>query len=129
MAEARTDIRSCDACGTPTTRPRGGLCPACFLRRPPDEVPLRGACASCHERRRMLLRWTRLPTGLVLTCHNCGHVADHARPRVRDVPMLRDLLTRERRATERRENTILVDAREKGRRKTPRRFGDRTIPA
>ena len=89
--------RPCDACGTPTDEPRAGLCPKCHRLEPSGVIPAHGACASCHERRRILLRWTRLPSALVVTCFNCGHVADFAEPRVQDIPSLRALLQRDRR--------------------------------
>ncbi|MSP61046.1 MAG: hypothetical protein EXR72_12020 [Myxococcales bacterium] len=118
--------RSCDGCGRPTDEPRRGLCSACYIREPSDAIPIHGACASCGERRRMILRWARLAVGRVLTCYNCGHVADNARPKVQDVPALRDLMTRDRRTDDRRKGLIRLDG-EDGRRGTVRRAPDRLL--
>jgi hypothetical protein len=96
----------------------------CWAIEPEGTIPVLGACASCGERRRILLRWARLRVGRVLTCWNCGHVADQAKPRPLDVPALRALLTRDRRASDRRNKTMTTDGAS-GRRRRIRRAPDR----
>lgn len=56
----------------------------------------------------MVLRWTRLGPDRVITCQNCGFIADRTRPRPRTVDDLKDRLARERRlARDRRRNYII----------------------
>src|SRR5262245_57063180 len=89
----RTFQRLPDAAGL-----RRGLCRACYLRAwRGTELPADASCVTCAERRRMVLRWTRLADGKVITCQNCGFIADKARPRLRDLAELRRRLQRERR--------------------------------
>jgi hypothetical protein len=71
----------------------------------------------------MVLRWTRLGEERVVTCQNCGFVADKARPRLASLSQLRERLWRERRrAPDRRTSYVieLLDPRE--RRLQPRRI-------
>ena len=119
--------RPCDACGAPTKEPRRGLCPACVAVEPDETLPVHGACASCGERRKILLRWTRLAAGRVLTCHNCGHVADVTRPLLADVEALRQRLAREQRSRRdrRQPGSPLLDPPGQGRRRRIRRVPDR----
>jgi len=54
------------------------------------------------------LRWTRLQAGKVVTCQNCGFLADRMRPRPASLDELKARLERERRvARDRRRNYII----------------------
>jgi hypothetical protein len=85
------------------------MCRACYLRAwRGTELPDGAACLTCPERRRMVLRWTRLGDERVITCQNCGFIADRIRPRPENVDQLRARLERERRrARDRRRNYII----------------------
>jgi hypothetical protein len=104
------------------------MCRACYLRHwRGTALPESAACLGCKERRRMVLRWTRLgPTdvGRVVTCQNCGFIADKARPRPRTVEELQRILERERRqARERRRNYVIEPSDPAERRNALRRRG------
>jgi len=102
---------------------RRGMCRACYLRAwRGTELPVGAACATCPERRRMVLRWTRLGTDKVITCQNCGFIADRTRPRPRTVDELKERLERERRrARDRRRNYVIEPSDPAERRVAPRR--------
>ena len=102
---------------------RRGMCRACYLRHwRGTSLPEAASCVICHERRRIVLRWTKMGATRAITCQNCGFVADKARPRPRSLDELRRLLERERRATrERRRNYIVEPSDPKERRTTLRR--------
>jgi hypothetical protein len=109
---------------------RRGMCRACYLRHwRGTALPEAAACVGCKERRRLVLRWTRLgpgtgEAGRVVTCQNCGFIADKARPKPRTVEELRRLLTRERRLQrERRRNYVVEPADPAERRRALRRRG------
>jgi hypothetical protein len=55
------------------------------------------------------LRWTRVGAGRVVTCQNCGFLADRARPQPRDLDELKARLTRERRRSRDRRNNYVID--------------------
>lgn len=99
------------------------MCRACYLRHwRGTALPDSAACVICHERRRIVLRWTRVGGARAVTCQNCGFIADKARPRPRSLDELRTLLERERRATrERRRNYIVEPSDPKERRRGLRR--------
>jgi len=88
---------------------RRGLCRACYLRAwRGTELPEGASCVTCSEQRRMVLRWTRLTDEKVITCQNCGFIADKARPKPRDLAELKKRLARERRlARDRRRNYVI----------------------
>src|SRR5258707_1062538 len=87
--------KSADSCGVSLRR---GMCRACYLRQwRGTALPDAAACVTCHERRRIVLRWTKVGGTRAVTCQNCGFVADKARPRPRSLDELRELLKRERR--------------------------------
>src|SRR5436305_1264098 len=113
---------ACRTCHGSSSALRRGLCRACYLRAwRGTELPAGAACVTCPERRRMVLRWTRLGTARVVTCQNCGFIADRARPRPRTLDELKERLARERRARDRRNNYI-VDLHDPAeRRVAPRR--------
>ncbi len=87
---------------------RRGMCRACYLRAwRGTELPTDAKCCSCDEQRRVVLRWTQLGDGRVVTCQNCGFLADKTRPRVKNQRELVERLERERRRLERRRNYVV----------------------
>ncbi|MGZ3406588.1 MAG: hypothetical protein ACXVAN_09120 [Polyangia bacterium] len=102
---------------------RRGMCRACYLRQwRGTALPDGAACVTCHERRRIVLRWTKVGATRAVTCQNCGFVADKARPRPRSLDELRELLKRERRLLrERRRNYVIEPADPSERRHALRR--------
>ncbi|HEX6836638.1 MAG TPA: hypothetical protein VF334_08700 [Polyangia bacterium] len=102
---------------------RRGMCRACYLRHwRGTALPHDAACLICHERRRIVLRWTRVGGTRAVTCQNCGFVADKARPRPRSLDELAELLRRERRrARERRRNYVVEPSDPNERRRALRR--------
>jgi hypothetical protein len=115
-------------CASCRAQPRGcglrkGLCRACYLRAwRGTELPADASCATCPERRRMVLRWTQLATARVVTCQNCGFIADKSRPRPRDLDELQRRLQRERRVhRDRRANYVIEPLDPAERRLRPRR--------
>jgi hypothetical protein len=96
-----------DTCGVGLRR---GMCRACYLRHwRGTALPDGAACISCRERRRIVLRWTKVGGERVVTCQNCGFVADKARPRPATLDELELLLRRERRATRERRRNYVID--------------------
>src|SRR5258708_39782736 len=91
--------KSADACHSASwVGLRRGLCRACYLREwRGTALPEGAACTICKERRRIVLRWTKVGTQRIVTCQNCGFVADKARPRPRTVEELHERMLRERR--------------------------------
>jgi len=106
---------------------RRGMCRACYLRHwRGTALPEKAACACCQEKRRIVLRWTRVGTKRVVTCQNCGFVADKARPRPGSLDELKALMARERRqGRERRNNYVIEPADPAERRQALRRVGRR----
>ena len=102
---------------------RRGMCRACYLRHwRGTALPDDAACMICHERRRIVLRWTRVGGTRAVTCQNCGFIADKARPRPRSLDELAELLRRERRrARERRRNYVVEPSDPNERRRALRR--------
>ncbi len=89
---------------------RRGMCRACYLRHwRGTALPDGAACVICSERRRMVLRWTRVGGERVVTCQNCGFLADKARPRPRTVAELGRVLQRERRQERERRRNYVID--------------------
>jgi len=113
-----------DACGVGLRR---GMCRACYLRQwRGTALPQAAACVVCQERRRIVLRWTKVAAERVVTCQNCGFVADKARPRPRTLDELRLLLSRERRQERERRRNYIIDSGDPGeRRGALRRAGRR----
>jgi hypothetical protein len=118
LARCRTCQREPDSSGL-----RRGLCRACYLRAwRGAELPDGATCVTCSEKRRVVLRWTRLAAAKVVTCQNCGFLADRMRPRPRDADELRARLARDRRrARDRRVNYIVDPSDPSERRTRPRR--------
>ena len=86
------------------------MCRACYLRQwRGTALPEAAACVTCHERRRIVLRWTKVGGTRAVTCQNCGFVADKARPRPRSLDELRELLKRERRLLRERRRNYVVE--------------------
>lgn len=104
------------------------MCRACYLRHwRGTALPEGASCVACKERRRLVLRWTKLGATRAVTCQNCGFIADKARPRPRTLDELRALLTRERRvARERRRNYVVEPGDPAERRQKLRRRGRTT---
>jgi hypothetical protein len=87
---------------------RKGLCRACYLRAwRGAELPQKAHCALCPEKRRMVLRWTRVGAGKLVTCQNCGFISDRLRPKPRTLEDLKDCIARERRLRDRRRNFVI----------------------
>lgn len=71
----------------------------------------------------MVLRWTRLGEDRVVTCQNCGFIADKARPRLATIEELRERLRRERRRAPDRRSCYVIDLLDpRERRLRPRRI-------
>lgn len=119
------DVQVCRTChrAPDSVGLRRGLCRACYLRAwRGTELPPGATCAVCPERRRVVLRWTRLQREKIVTCQNCGFIADRARPRLEDLDALKARLERERRRLpDRRRNYIIDTADPKERRTRTRR--------
>lgn len=93
----------CGTCGARVVELRRGRCWGCYSRWEASRPVGRGAaCAVCRERRRSELRLVEVHQRSWTLCHSCaGRVAqlEKVPPTVREV---RQLLTRERRAVDRR---------------------------
>ena len=120
---------------TGTLKPglRRGLCRACYLRAwRGAELPADAHCTLCPERRHTVLRWTKLDEAKIITCQNCGFIADKMRPRPRTREELLEFIARERRAAplgERRRNYIIDPEDPAERRTQSRRRGRRRMSA
>ena len=88
-------------------------------------MPDGAACAICHERRRIVLRWTRVGGTRAVTCQNCGFIADKARPRPRSLEELAALLKRERRLSRERRRNYVVEPNDPKERRQGLRRGKR----
>ena len=87
---------------------RRGMCRACYLRAwRGTELPDDARCCACTEQRRVVLRWTQIGTERVVTCQNCGFLADKARPRIGSKDELVARMERDRRRTDRRRNYVV----------------------
>ena len=85
----------CEACGNPTTEPVRGFCRACYakLRRGSPARP--GArCQGCGEADLRVLKGFKLDGVSIPLCHNCAHLARHAKPRPTTVEELAQLVRR-----------------------------------
>lgn len=115
--------KSADACGVGLRR---GMCRACYLRHwRGTSLPEGAACAICRERRRIVLRWTRVGGTRAVTCQNCGFIADKARPRPRTLAELTALLQRERRLSRERRRNYVVEPADPNERRAALRRGKR----
>jgi hypothetical protein len=115
----------CQTCGRlgDDTGLRRGLCRACYLRAwRGAELPDAATCVTCRERRRMVLRWTRVGEDKVVTCQNCGFIADRLRPRPVTLDELYARLRRERRRADRRRNYVIEPSDPSERRLAARRM-------
>ena len=109
---------------------RRGMCRACYLRAwRGTELPANASCCACTEQRRVVLRWTQLGTDRVVTCQNCGFLADKARPRVTTREELVLRLERERRRIDRRRNYVVEPEDPAERRNLARRARRRLVSA
>jgi hypothetical protein len=99
------------------------MCRACYLRAwRGTELPTSAGCALCPEKRRVVLRWTRVGSGRIVTCQNCGFLVDKLRPRARDLAELRARFRRERRLNDRRKSYVIDGDDPDERRVAPRRL-------
>src|SRR5688572_28762526 len=120
----------CTACHQP---PRGcalrrGMCRACYQRAwRGTALPDAARCLACDEQRRVVLRWTQVGDERVVTCQNCGFLADKARPRVTGVADLVRRMARDRRRLDRRRNYV-VDPDDLGERRDRTRRTSRPRP-
>ncbi|MCU1276485.1 MAG: hypothetical protein JWM53_31 [bacterium] len=102
------------------------MCRACYLRQwRGTALPEAAACVTCHERRRIVLRWTKVGGTRAVTCQNCGFVADKARPRPRSLDELRELLTREKRLLRERRRNYVIEPSDPDERRHALRRGSR----
>jgi hypothetical protein len=86
------------------------MCRACYLRAwRGTELPDGATCATCDERRHMVLRWTRLAGEKIVTCQNCGFLADRLRPRAASLDELKLRMQRERRIGRERRRDYSID--------------------
>jgi hypothetical protein len=118
-ARSATPPGSCRICAaTSSSGLRRGLCRACYLRQwRGTALPTRATCSLCPERRRAVLRWTRVGTHKIVTCQNCGFVADKVRPRPRSPEELKLHLARERRRSRERRRDYVIDPQDPGERR------------
>jgi hypothetical protein len=70
----------------------------------------------------MVLRWTQVGDERVVTCQNCGFIADRLRPRPDSLAQLRARFARERRLARDRRRNYVIDSGPAERRHTPRRM-------
>jgi hypothetical protein len=93
----------CGVCHAQVTELRRGRCWGCYTRwgeaRP---VGTGAACSVCGERRRTELRMVELHARSHAICHSCTGKISRLRTIPNTIPAIRELLTRERRAAERR---------------------------
>jgi hypothetical protein len=130
MATPTSDAAACVVCrksaDTCAVGLRKGMCRACYLRKwRGTSLPEKATCVACHERRRLVLRWTKVGTTRAVTCQNCGFVADKARPRPRSLDELRALLERERRLLRERRRNYVIEPTDPAERRRALRRGNR----
>lgn len=65
----------------------------------------------------MVLRWTRLGEERIVTCQNCGFIADRMRPRPATLAELTARLERERRRARDRRRNYVIDPVDPGERR------------
>lgn len=115
---------ACNACGAQVVELRRGRCWSCYTRwaelRP---VPRGAACVVCHDRRRDNLRLVELHSRSVALCHLCAAHVVKLSSVPKSLDELRQLLTRDRRAKDRRD-----DGRDRRLFPRERRVGDRRGP-
>ena len=75
----------------------------------------------------MVLRWTKVGAARLVTCQNCGFIADRMRPRPRTLDELKERLARERRLQARRRNFV-VDPKDPAERRLAARRVRRRLP-
>jgi hypothetical protein len=75
----------------------------------------------------MVLRWTRVGDERVVTCQNCGFIADRLRPRPDSVDALQLTFARERRAVRDRRRNYVIDPVDPGERRLSTRRHRRRV--
>jgi hypothetical protein len=97
------DEKLCEVCGIGNCELRRGRCWGCYQRwvesRP---VGVGAACAVCNERRRGYLKQVELLRAWVPLCFNCAGRCMSLSPMPRTLDEIRQRLSRDRRALERR---------------------------
>ena len=116
----------CGVCGAQVVELRRGRCWGCYTRWTESRAVGKGAeCTLCHDRRRAMLRLIELQNRTHAMCFNCaGRIA-----RMDSVPTslnkIREILERERRARDRRDEgedrRIFPRERRVGERRAPPR--------
>ena len=120
-----SSTQQCEVCGTRVTTLRRGRCPVCYLRWAEGRaVGLGATCVVCGERRRAYLRLVEYQRAWLPMCHNCASRVVSLEEPPKSVDGLRQVLMRDRRRDDRRDEPALafpLDGRE-------RRVGERRAP-
>lgn len=96
-------MHDCDVCGARVQETRRGRCWGCYNRWVDTRPVGYGArCLGCGERRRRLLRFVELWGGWQPMCFNCAGQTLSLDPMPATVGELKEALSRERRARDRR---------------------------
>jgi hypothetical protein len=94
---------TCEVCNACVNELRRGRCWGCYGRwveaRP---VPLGARCVTCNEKRRRVLKIVELFGGWKPMCFNCSGQLLHLDPMPQTLAAMRDIVSRERRKTDRR---------------------------
>jgi hypothetical protein len=96
-------VQSCEVCNAKVYELRRGRCWGCYARWV-DERPvgLGAKCVTCPEKRRRLLKTVELHAQWHPMCFNCAGQLLHLDPLPATLAELKILVSRERRATDRR---------------------------
>ena len=96
-------VHTCEVCSAKVHELRRGRCWGCYSRWV-DERPvgIGARCVTCHEKRRRVLKSVELFGGWKPMCFNCAGQILHLAPMPATLAALRDLISRERRKTDRR---------------------------
>jgi len=114
----------CGVCGAQVTELRRGRCWGCYVRWGDSRPVGKGAeCVVCHERRRTELRLVELQHRTQALCHSCAGRIGRMETVPTSINKIRELLDRERRERDRRDdgNDRRIFPRE-------RRVGERRAP-
>lgn len=90
MATAKKAEEPCSVCVVAIAT-RKGLCRACYLRKwRGAALPPNPRCVVCGEKRRIVLRWCKIGRSRIVTCQNCGFIADKMRPRAKSAEQVKE---------------------------------------
>jgi hypothetical protein len=96
-------MHTCEVCGGTVSELRRGRCWGCYARwvdaRP---VGLHARCITCTEKRRRVLKMVEVHGGWHPMCFNCSGQLLHLDPLPATMQELKKLVSRERRASDRR---------------------------